>query len=490
MNQPATVELTTAASAASGPALPAPSWRLVIALAMPVLAQQGLAFLVLLSDRWLAGHLVVSDQAAVQAAQTTAHYLAWFITCYNVLVTVGSTALVARFIGASERRRAVEVTHQALLLAVVLGAAATAWAFLGGVRWMVDLLKLRDAAADYATDYALILFGLIVFQTIEVASVACLVGAGDTRTGMWIMAGVALINVPLAWGFSRGYGPLPNLGFIGIALGTALSHVLGGTAGVIVLARGRFGLKLSPTLFWPRLDLLYRLLRVSVPAGLDSLSVVVGQFWFLSLVNQLGNEASSAHGIALVWEGLGYLSGAAFGTAAMTLVGQNLGARRPHQATRAGWMAFALGCAVMTGMGLTFYSFAYPMFWLFCPNPGQADIIATGVPALRLIAFAMPPLAAMIIFTSALRGAGDTRVPVLFTWVGFFLVRIPLAYYLSLGEFPLIVPVYFYELELGPFHGLDLGLYGCWLAMCADILVRGLFFLARFARGAWQRQRV
>src|SRR5262249_46088826 len=176
-----------------------PSWRLVIALSMPVLAQQGLSFIVLLSDRWLAGHLDVADQAAVLAAQTTAHYFAWFIYCYNVLVTVGSTALVARAIGARDRRLAVEATHQALLLAVVLAGSATAWAFLGGIHWMVHVLNLEGAAADYAIDFALTLFGLLVFQTIEVTGIACLVGAGDTRTGLWVMIGVAVINLPLAW---------------------------------------------------------------------------------------------------------------------------------------------------------------------------------------------------------------------------------------------------------------------------------------------------
>ena len=126
-----------------GSGLPLPSWRLVIGLSLPVLGQQGLSFIVLLSDRWLAGHLEVAEQAAVLAAQTTAHYMAWFIFCYNALITVGSTALVARSIGADNRRLAVEATHQALLLAVVLGLAATAWAFLGGVRWMVQVLNLE-----------------------------------------------------------------------------------------------------------------------------------------------------------------------------------------------------------------------------------------------------------------------------------------------------------------------------------------------------------
>jgi putative MATE family efflux protein len=465
--------------------LPLPSWRVVVALALPVLAQQGLSFLVILSDRFLAGHLTTAsaqEKLAVQAAQTTAHYLAWFITCYNVLVTVGSTALVARCIGARDRRLAVEVTHQSLLLAVFLGLLATVWAFLGGVRWLVHFLRLRGDAADNATEYLLILFGLIVFQTVEVAGIACLVGAGDTRTGLWVMAGVACVNVPLAWGFSRGYYFLPRLGFAGIAVGTALSYTLGGLVVVTVLARGRFGLKLSVRDFRPRLDLLYRLLRISVPAGFDSGSVVAGQLWFLSIINQLGNDASSAHGIAIGWEGLGYLSGAAFGTAAMSLVGQNLGAGRPEDASRAGWMSFALAGGIMSLMAVVFYTLAPVMFRLFCPDPEQAKIIELGVPVLRLVAFAMPALASTIVFTYALRGAGDTRVPVIFTWIGFFLVRVPLAYYLAWPHID--VPVF------GSVPGMNLGLYGCWLAMFADIVVRGVFFSLRFAHGAWRQQKV
>jgi Na+-driven multidrug efflux pump len=231
-------------------------------------------------------------------------------------------------------------------------------------------------------------------------------------------------------------------------------------------------------------------LRISIPAGFDSLSVVAGQFWFLSIVNEFGNVASSAHGIALVWEGLGYLSGAAFGTAAMTLVGQNLGAKRPEEASRAAWMACGLGCVVMSTMGAIFYIFAPEMFALFCPREDQTPIIEAGVPVLQLVAFAMPPLASTIIFTQSLRGAGDTRVPVIFTWIGFFVVRIPLAYYLSLNEFSLILPWHLFSWEWGPLTGLGMGLYGCWLAMVADILVRGIFFMVRFIQGGWKAQNV
>jgi putative MATE family efflux protein len=459
-----------------------PTWRVVLRLALPVLAQQFLVLLVTLSDRWLAGHLQegAADPAAFQAAQTTANYLAWCISSYIVLVSVGSTALVARFTGAADHAGAVHTTNQSILLAALLGIVGGALGFT--FRQLVTVFQLEGDTAAFAADYLGPMFLFLPLQMIEQAGIACLVGFGNTRFGLLVTLGVAAINLPLAWGLCFGIGPLPALGFVGIALGTALSHTLGGLAVVAALAGGWFGLRLHPALLWPHFGLLRRLLWISIPAGFDSFSLMAGQLWFLSLVNCLGVVASGAHGIALGWEAMGYLSGAAFGTAAMTLVGQNLGAGRPEQAARSGWTAFGLGAAVMGTMGLVFFTFAPQMFGLFCPKPEQAPIIEAGVPVLRLVAFAMPALACSIIFTSALRGAGDTRVPVLFTWVGFLGVRIPLAY--------LLAPV---AVDLGPLGELPtagLGLFGAWLAMVADLVVRGTFFLLRFAGGRWKGMRV
>ncbi len=464
------------APVAARPAAPAlldvrrPAWRLVLGLAWPVLVQQFLILAVTLSDRLLAGrfqHLDDPDQVATQAAQTTANYLAWFLSSYTVLVTVGGTALVAHFIGAGDRRGANRVMHQALLLGVVLGLVGSVLALVG-LPTLVQLLRLQGATADFAVAYLRPLFALLAFQVVEATGIACLAGAGDTRTGLCVLGGVALLNLPLAWAIFHGVGPLPGLGFTGIALGTGLSHVAGAVAVLVVLARGRAGLRLRWRQLRPRRDLLRRLLRISVPAAADSLAVAVGQLWFLSVVNGLGDTAEAAHGIAIGWEALGYLSGAAFGTAAMTLIGQHLGAGRPADASRSGWTAFILGGSMMAFMGGVFFVLAGPMFRLFCPGTGQEDIVKAGVPVLRLVAFAMPALASCIIFTSALRGAGDTRVPLAFNTLGFFGVRLPLAYLLTRPS-------------------LELGLFGAWLAMFADIVVRGLFFLSRFAGGRWQR---
>jgi Na+-driven multidrug efflux pump len=258
--------------------------------------------------------------------------------------------------------------------------------------------------------------------------------------------------------------------------------VIGGTAVLILMARGRAGLKLRWLDLVPDPQLIRRLLRVSIPATIDTLSVCLCQLWFLRMVNELGTVAAAAHGIAIRWESLGYLSGYVFATAAAALVGQNLGAGRPHEAARSGWVAWGIGCGVMSFMGLIFYVMAPEMFELFCPKHEQRVIIQAGIPVLRLVAFAMPPLACIIVFTGALRGAGDTRLPMLVSWIGFLVIRIPLAYFLM---YP--------SVELGPLgtiHGLEMGLYGAWLAMFADLLIRGGLFFIRFAGGRWQKVKV
>lgn len=460
-------------------ASPAPPWRLVMWLAWPVLVQQLLIWIVNRSDGFLAGYFQpgAGEHVAYQSAQTNAMYLSWAISSSTVLVGAGGTALVARFVGAGDRKAAIAATNQSLLIALCFGLMAS----VAGLIWLdeiVWLLQLRGAAADYAASYLRPLFLLLVFQVIETAGIACLVGAGDTRTGPWVLGGVALLNLPLAWGFFHGVGPLPALGFQGISLGTALSNVLGGLAVLIVLAKGRAGLWFHWRLLRPQWDLLWRLMRVGVPAGIDSIFIALSQLWFLSIVNQLSYDESAAHGVALGWEALSFLSGQAFGIAGMALIGQNLGAGRPERASHSGWTAFGLGSAFMALMGLVFFLLAVPMFRMYCPNEDQLQAVKAGVPVLRLVAFATPAMACTIIFTYALRGAGDTRVPLLFTALGFLVVRLPLAYYLALPE-----------VHLGPLgivSGRGLGLWGAWLAMFADLHVRGVLFLLRFAGGKWK----
>ncbi|VTS07706.1 MATE family efflux transporter [Tuwongella immobilis] len=460
------------------------STRRIWQLATPVLIQQALIICVGLFDQFLAGNYPPADPSQhkdFQAAQTTANYLGWYISNAMVLVTVGATAMVSRMIGAGDRAMANRVMHQSILLAIAFGLLFSTFG-LFSIRSVVELLGHDGVSAAMAVAFLQQLLVLMTFQTIEQAGIASLIGAGDTRTGFYVLGGVAILNVPMAYTLFRGIGDWPGMGLPGIALGTALAHTMGAIAILTILARGRAGLKLQLSLFRPSLDLVRRLLRISIPASVDTLSMGACQLWFLSLVIAMGSTQETAHGIAIRWESLGYLSGMAFATAASTLVGQNLGAKRFEDAKRLGWTCFAWGCGIMCLMGSIFFTLAPNMFRLIAPNENQTDVIEAGVPILRLVAFAMPALSCVIIFTGALRGAGDTRWPLLFTWIGFLVIRLPLAYFLTRDELNLG--------PLGSISGYNCGLFGAWIAMFIDLWLRGLFFLLRFAGGRWRFTRV
>jgi len=440
--------------------------------------------IVSLNGRWLAGNIAVgsgAEQLALQGAQTTCFYLAWMIASFGVLASAGATALVARLVGAGAWGEANRAMHQALLVAAVV--AGVGWLLGGfGLDRLLEVLNLDGAAAGHARAFLRAMLLLLPFQLFSTTLNAALAGAGDTRTPLKIGVGTTAANLPLAWIGFRGVGDMPGLGLAGIAWGAGLSQGLGLMTLVGLLARGRSGLRLEARLLLPDRQLLARLLRISLPAAAESGAMVAGQMVFLSIVNRLGDAARGAHGIALGWESLAEMFGMAFGVAASVLVGQNLGAGRPAEARHGGLVAYAWATALMSLGGAVFHGFATPLFELYCPRPEQAPVVAAGVPVLRLVAFAMPALAACHVFSSGLRGAGDTRGPLVVTAVGFFAVRLPLTVFAC--EPAVGLPG---DLSL---PGLGLGLYGCWIAMQVDLWFRGSLLAWRFICGDWAHTQV
>lgn len=444
--------------------------RQVFWLAAPVLVEQSLLYLVFLSDTALTGRYLSQEHLA---AVTVSSYLLWFLASLWTVVSVGATALVARMVGQRDRAGAAAVCQQAIAMALFVGTAmyVAGWTL---TPWIVRVMNLHGPAAELAAEF----FRIVLFVTPMLAStavgVACLRGAGDTWTGMWVMALVNAVNIGLSWSLIRGFGPFPALGFRGIAIGTACGEAIGGLIVLGVLARGRSGLKLEAAGMVPRWSAIHRILRISIPAAGESLSNSLFQLWFLGLINRLGTTATAAHGVAIRCESISFLAVAAFGVAASTLTGQYLGAGRPDLARRAAATAWGIGGLVLTALGLLLYTQANPLIRLFIGDR-QYEVLVQGVPVLRIVAFAMPALATIGVLAGALRGAGDTRWPWLFVLLGYLLVRIPLTYYLTTPA------------EEG---GAGLGLPGAWLAMLADLCFRACLLTGRFLHGGWQATRV
>ena len=339
-------------------------------------------------------------------------------------------------------------------------------------------MGLEGLAAAAAHRYLVIELCVLPAVMVERVAVACLRAAGDTVSGLAVMAIVNVINMAASYSLCLGLGPLPELGWTGIALGTAIGHCCGATILLTLLACGRAGFHLRLSAMRPDLELIRRILRIGIPGGTDVLIVSFCHLIFLRIVLSLGDVAAAAHGVAIQIEAMGYMPGGAFQVSAATMTGQYLGARDPVRARRSVMMACGVAATVMMLAGIVFYVQAAPLASIFLKGNAQ-EVIPLAAGILRVVAFAMVPLAVLMVLIGALRGAGDTRVPLALNVFGVIFFRVPLALVLAYGT--IHVP------WIGTtIHGAGLGVIGAWYAVVIDIVVRCILMMLRFRHDAWQ----
>lgn len=446
----------------------------LVALAWPVLIEQTLGILVGYSDWFITGRYL--DGVSPKAAMGLMVYMLWLIPTIFSAVAIGATAIVARCIGRGDPREASHTANQALVTGAAFALIVTPTAYLGA-GWFVRAAQLPEEAAALAEQYLQIVALAIPATMAERIGAACLRGAGDTVTGFLAKTLVVVVNIAVSFSLVQGLFGLPKLGWAGLAWGTAAGHTVAAAVMLGVLLVGRRGLQLQLPDMRPHWTLMGRLLRVGLPGGLDLTGLVLCHLVYVSIINRLGTDAAAAHGLAVNIEALAYLPGSAFQVAAASLTGQYLGAGRPDLARRSALQSTAAAALLMSAAGT-----------LFLLAPGWLTMIFTGdrndptgtqaAELLRIVSFSMPFLATVMVLSGSLRGAGDTAWPMVFTLVGFLLIRIPGAYLLT-----------HQPLDDG-WIGWDLGVYGAWYAMVADILLRCGMVVARFWEGGWQKVEV
>lgn len=450
--------------------------RPMLSLALPVLAEQLLGVLVGFVDMALAGHVLKTD--AHIAAMGSLAYLMWLLFTLFAAVAIGATAVVARLTGGGMRTEAARASNQALLLGVLLAIPITVLYGFGGTS-LAAVLQLEGEAASLAGRYLFIIAFSVPLVAMQRVGIASLRGAGDTVSGFVAMTTVNILNALISYGLVTGWGPFPNLGWDGLAIGTATSHIVGGVIIIACLVVGRAGLKFQWRGLRPNMAMIRRLLRIGIPGGIDALAILMCHLWYLSIINALGTTAAASHGLGIRIESLAYLPGTAFQVAAATLAGQLLGAGEPQRARRAVWTALICGGVVMCVAGALF-AFGGQWFMLLFLGTNGTDIAVMTRQLLKIVAVSMPALAITMILTGGLRGAGDTRWPLAITFIGYLLVRIPGAYFLAWNG--LTIP------------GLDItvpaGVHGAWIAMVVDTFVRASLVLARYWHGGWTRIQV
>jgi putative MATE family efflux protein len=468
-------------------ALPASTFRTMLALALPVLAEESLNLLVGYTDFFLAGRFLPGESPL--AAMGLMAYFMWLLPSLFSFLGIGALAVVARQVGAGERREAAHTTRQALLIGVIAAAggmvltASLAPAFVRG-------MGLSGEAAALAVRYVWIITPAIPLIMIEQVGSACLRGAGDTVSGMAARVVVNAVDIVLSAALVIGWGPFPDLGWNGLAIGSACGHAVGGVIILWRLWQGGGGLRLSEhpaarstwpgewAMDWP---MMRRILRVGLPGGFDVLSVLACHLIYVAIINRLGTVAQAAHGLGVQIEAMSYLPGSAFQVAAATLAGQSLGAADHRRAVRGVLLCLAAAATIMSAADMVMFFAGESIAVAFTGQCGEIAVLVGQL--LKIVALSCPALALLMITGGALRGSGDTAWPLAITFLGLVGIRIPGACLLAWNEVPL------------PLLGLSipaagLGVAGAWWAMVADVYFRAVLAAGRFVQGGWQRIQV
>ena len=448
-------------------------------LAIPALAEEFLVLAVTWTDWWLTGHYFIADGDATKTAMSMMGYVMWLIPSLFAAVAIGATAIIARYVGAGEIDKAKKCAHQAFIVGGVIAAMLFFAAILFSDEFL-SAVQLRGEAAIFASQYFSIVVWSIPLIMLSIVGASCLRGAGDMVTGFLVKLIVVITNILLSFSLVTGWGPMPEIGWQGLAIGTAVGHSLGGLIILFVLIRGRAGLRLQRKLFRPDFRLIRDMMAVGLPGGFDVAVLLFSQMIFLAMINALGEAAAAAHGLAVQIEASCFLPGAAFQAAAATMAGQFLGAGMPKRATKSGWWCLAGGGVIMCTMAVVLYFFGQYFAYFFTGTWDDPTVLQV-TELLKIISVIMPFLAAVMILTGSLRGAGDTFLPLLFTIFGFFVLRIPLAAIFSFETLPWLTTI---GLEHWAFGW---GIAGAWYAMIIDVIVRSLLAFTRFVQGGWKK---
>ena len=392
-------------------------------LAVPMMLEMAMESVFAIVDIAFVSRLGTDAVAAVGITEA----LVTVLYAIAIGLGMGITAMVSRRIGANDPHGAAQVTGQSIWLGVVLSIVIGVL----GVMYARELLSIMGAptsVVEKGTAFTAVLLGgsfSIIFLFLLNAAFR---GAGDATVALrslWIANGINIILDPC---FIFGLGPFPEMGVTGAAVATTIGRGIGVSYQLwyLLRGRGRIAFGLQHLAFIPHLA--WRLLRISLGGIGQFLIATTSWIGVMRIVAMYGAPAIAAYTIALRAMEFIFLPAWGLGNAAATMVGQNLGARRPDRAERATWMAARYNAAFMSFAGFFLVGFAQTITGWFT---GEAEVLRIGTSCLRILAIGFPMYAVGMVVVQAMNGAGDTETPMTLNVICFWLIQIPLAFMLA-----------------------------------------------------------
>lgn len=441
--------------------------RDVTMLAWPSLLELVLTQLTSLADQIMVGR-IPGEMGIIGLAAVGLSYQPKFLLMAAVqALNVGATAVIARYRGQQNQEKANQVFRQALLFNFLLSIVLVVVG-LFGAEWMVGFMgtNISPETLKSGTEYLRIQFMGLTPLCLTFTITAALRGIGNTRMPLIYNTIANGANLILNYILIYGKLGLPAMGVAGASLATILGQTVAFAVAAVFICRK----KNRPYVYFSVKEpfhfdgaIMGNIIRIGIPAMIEQLLMRAGMIIFGRAVASLGDLKFATHQILMSVQSFSFMLGQAFATASTTMVGQSLGKRRFDMAVVYLRQTRDVGRIAAVVLAALVILLRRVVMGVFTPD---AAVIAMGSEILFLIALSQPIQADQFIVSGGLRGAGDTKYNAFVTLVTVLGVRAMLAV--------LLINVF----------GLEL--WGAWIALVCDQVLRTVLSYLRFRSGVWK----
>ena len=442
-------------------------YREVLTIAVPLILSTGSTSLHAFFSRiFLTWHSPVSLAAAMPASMVNFAVMSIFLNTAGYVST-----FVAQYYGSGQNSKVGPIVWQAGIVAVIGGILNLLLIPLAPVffAWVGHDAEVQASEVVYFQVLCLAAFPAIMASALS----GMMAGLGRTKIVMWIVVFATLINIIGDYVLIFGKWGFPAMGIVGAGWASVIAFLIQLVAFIAIVFRASFRHQFRTTAIRPNAQLLLRLIRYGLPSGVQFFIDMAGFTAFILLVGRLGRDQLAATNLAINVNMLAFMPMIGVGIAVSVLVGQSLGGNDVPRAKYSVRSAFDLTFLYMATIAILFVSVPGLFLAPFQINSDPAsfeNIRKISLVLLRFVALYTLFDSLNIIFSSAIKGAGDTR----------FVMVMILILSMTAFVFPIYAAVFWFGLSI----------YACWGIASIYVALLGTSFFLRYRSGKWQSMRV
>ncbi len=436
--------------------------KAIFLLAVPMILELVMESAFAVVDIYFVGKLGSSAVATVGLTET---YL-YLLYALAMGLSTAVTAIVARRVGEKNADDAAISAFQSIALGLLISVPF----MLAGIFYAKDLLGLMGADAwsiEHGYKYTQWMLGGNLTIVLLFVINAVFRGAGDAAIAMWVLWVANIINMLLDPILIFGWGFIPAFGIEGAAIATNIGRGVGVLLQLYLLFKGGKHIQITISQMKVQLAVMWELVKTSLGGVAQMMIAMTSWIFLMRILAGIGSNAVAGATIAIRVMMFTMMPAWGLSNAAATLVGQNLGAGSPQRAESTVWKIGFYNMLFLSLVSVVFFFFNRQLMGLFTESIPVIDI---GSEWIKILSYSFLVYGWWMVSVQAFNGAGDTRTPTYINLVFFWLIQIPLSYYLAI--------------QLGWQHR---GVF--WGVFFSETSV-GLFTLWLFSRGKWKQFKV